>query len=152
MEELRRDNPGKDLLNICSEKVLRQTKRIYDAQMDGLPESVVEEYNRRSEIFLSYQGVAKEDSEIFRTDDNVIMYVGGLRQLAYFALPSTGLYDTMVSVKQAEGFETSVWTVMNGQSSDVFWAKTLLGITATTQNHESAETFKANRGGRHTIY
>lgn len=169
MEELRRDNPGKDLLNICSEKgimryfamtcvpawtteggeldrdavaqFLRQTKRIYDAQMDGLPESVVEEYNRRSEIFLSYQGIAKEDSEIFRTDDNVIMYVGGLRQLAYFALPSTGLYDTMVSVKQAEGFETSAWTVMNGQSSNVFWAKTLLGITATTQNHDSAETF-----------
>lgn len=169
MEELRRDNPGKDLLNICSEKgimryfamscvpawttdsgdldteavaqFLRQTKRIYDAQMDGLPESAVEEYHLANATFLEYQGISKEDAAIFRTDDNVIMYVGGLRQLAYCALSSAGLYDTMVSVNKVNGFETNAWTVMNGQSSNVFCAKTLLGITATTQNIDPAEKF-----------
>lgn len=120
---------------------LRQTKRIYDAQMDGLPESVVEEYHLANATFLEYQGISKEDAAIFRTDDNVIMYVGGLRQLAYCALSSAGLYDTMVSVNKVDGFETNAWTVMNGQSSNVFCAKTLLGITATTQNIDPAEKF-----------
>ncbi len=169
MEELRRDNPGKDLLHICTEKgimryfamtcvpawttqdgthnqeavaeFLRQTKRIYDAQMEGLPESVAEEYNKANATFLEYQGVSKEDSAFLRTEDNVIMYVGGVRQLAYCALSGAGLYDTMCSVNQVEGFETSTWTVMNGQSSNVFCAKTLLGITSTTKNYDPAEKF-----------
>lgn len=94
------DSPFPLICDMEKQESIGDEGKRHHSQIKNL-ESVVEEYNRKNEIFLSHQGIAKEDAEIFRTDDNVIMYVGGLRQLAYFALPSTGLYDTMVFVKQA---------------------------------------------------
>lgn len=169
MEELRRDNPGKDLLNICTEKgimryfamscvpawttesgefnkeaikqFLEQTKRIYDAQTDGLPEEIIEEYKGRNDSWLEHQGVSLDDSEYLRTGDNIIFYFGGTIQLTYSALPNARVYDEMVSISKAEGFERSKWIVMNGQSSDVFCAKTLLGINAASENPDLAENF-----------
>lgn len=169
MEELRRENPGKDLLNICTEKGImryfamscvpawttesgeldreaieqfyKQTKRIYDAQMDGLPEEIIKEYNRVNEVYLENRGEYRDDSAFLRTDDNFIHYAGGLIQLSHTALSSAGVYDTMVSVNKAEGFQTNKWTVMNGLSSNVFCAKTLIGVSAATKNDEAAERF-----------
>lgn len=169
MEEMRRDHPGRDLLGICTEKgimryfamscvpawttesgepdmeaiaqFLGQAKRIYDAQMDGLPEETVAEYLETNEAWLRNRGECKDDSVFLRTEDNVINYVGGLVELSHFALSGTGVYDEMVSVKKAEGFEGSKWTVMNGQCSNVFCAKTLLGISAVSENPGSAEKF-----------
>ncbi len=169
MEEIRKDNPGKDILNICTEKgimryfamscvpawttesgeldreaitqFLEQTKRIYDAQMDGLPENIIEEYKGRNDSFLEHQGYSLDDSDYLRTGDNIIYYYEGTRQLTYSALQKTIAYDEIVSIKKAEGFERSKWTVMNGQSSNVFCAKTLLGINAASENPGSAENF-----------
>lgn len=169
MEELRRDYPGRDILHICTEKgimryfamscvpawttesgeldreaiaqFLKQTKRIYDAQMDGLPEETIAEYHRSNEIHLENQGESRDDSADLRADDNVVNYVGGFVQLTGTALSNAGVYDKMVSVNKVKGFEASKWTVMNGQSSNVFCAKTLLGITATSKNSDSAEKF-----------
>ncbi len=169
MEELRNDNQGKELLSICTEKgimryfamscvpawttengeldreaiaeFLEQTKRIYDAQTDGLPEETIEHYKVMNEIWLEIQGECKDDSSFLRTDDNGIDYVGGTIQLTYSALPSVRAYDGMVSINKVEGFEDSKWTIMNGQSSNVFCAKTLLGINAVSENADSAADF-----------
>lgn len=169
MEELRRDYPGKDLLYLCTEKgimryfamscvpawktgsgeldtgaiaeFLRQMKRIYDAQMDGLPEEIIAQYQKTNEAWLQNEGEYKDDSAVLRTGDNVINYVGGLIQMSYTALSDTSVYDAMVSVNKAEGFEGSRWTVMNGQCVNVFCAKTLLGISAASQNTNAAEQF-----------
>ncbi|MDE7176784.1 MAG: extracellular solute-binding protein [Lachnospiraceae bacterium] len=169
MEELRKDNPGKDLLNICTEKgimryfaitcvpawitergeldreaitqFLKQTKRIYDVQMDGLPEEIIEEYQWRNDSWLEAQGVSKDDHPDFRALDNVIFYYEGSIQLSYSALSRAVVYDMMASVDKVEGFEGSKWTVMNGQSSNVFCARTLLGINAASENPGSAQNF-----------
>ena len=169
MEEMRGDNPGKNLLDICTEKgimryfamscvpawtmengeldreaiaqFLEHTKRVYDAQIDGLPEKTIEAYKRTNESYLQNRGETRDDAADLRTDDNVMYYVGGTIQLTYAALSSTDLYDKMLSVNNVEGFEGSKWTVMNGQCSNVFCAKSLLGINATSKNTDSAENF-----------
>ncbi len=174
MEEMRGDNPGKDLLGICTEKgimryfamscvpawttesgeldkeaikqFLEQTKRIYDAQIDGLPEETIEQYKVRNELWLEYRGEYKDDSASLRADnsgvdDNGIDYIVGSIQLTYSALANTRAYDEMVSINKVEGFEGSKWAVMNGQSSNVFCAKTLFGINAISENSSLAENF-----------
>ena len=169
MEELRKDNPGKDLLGICTEKgimryfamscvpawttengeldreaiaqFLEQTKRIYDVQTDGLPEETIERYKMSNELWLEYQGEYRDDSAILRTYDNGIDYVEGKIQLTHSALSRVLVYDGMVSINKVEGFEESKWTVMNGQNSNVFCAKTLLGINSASENPGSAENF-----------
>ncbi|MDE7284196.1 MAG: extracellular solute-binding protein [Lachnospiraceae bacterium] len=169
MEEMRRDNPGKDLLGICTEKgimryfamscvpawttesgeldrgaimqFLEQTKRIYDAQTDGLPEEIIESYKTSNELWLEYWGEFMDDAAILRTIDNGIDYIVGSTQLTYSALASTRAYDETVSVNKVEGFEGSKWAVMNGQSSNVFCAKTLFGINAISENSSLAENF-----------
>ncbi len=169
MEEIRKDNSDKDILNICTERgimryfamscvpawttesgefnkeaiaqFLEQTKRIYDAQIDGLPEKIIEEYKGRNDSWLEHQGYSLDDSDYLRTGDNIIFYYAGTIQLTYAALPNTRAYDEIVSIKKAEGFESSKWTVMNGQSSNVFCAKTLLGINAASENPGAAENF-----------
>ena len=169
MEELRKDNPDKDLLYICTEKgimryfamscvpawitesgeldreaitqFLEQTKRIYDAQIDGLPEKTIDHYKMSNEMWLENNGEYRDDSAILRTNDNCADYASGAIQLAYSALLSARAYDGMVSVNKVEGFEGSKWTVMNGQSSNVFCAKTLLGINAASKKVDLAEDF-----------
>lgn len=169
MEEARRDLPGKDLLGICTEKgimryfaiscvpawttqggeldteavaqFLIQTKRIYDAQMDGLAGEVIEQYQRINDAWLRNHDESKDDSEALRTDNSIINYAGESVQLFRTALSSTSVYDEMISVSQAEGFEGSKWTVMNGQGGNVFCARTLLGISAASKNAEPAKDF-----------
>ncbi len=169
MEEMRKDNPGKDLLYICTEKgimryfamscipawitesgeldreaitqFLKQTKRIYDAQIDGLPDKTIAHYKMSNEMWLENNGEYRDDSATLRTNDNGADYARGAIQLAYSALSSARSYDGMVSVNKVEGFEGSKWTVMNGQSSNVFCAKTLLGINAASKKVDLAENF-----------
>ncbi len=169
MEELRKDNPGKDLLGICTEKgimryfamscvpawttesgeldsetiaqFLEQTKRIYDAQTDGLPEETIEEYKVINELWKGNFGEYKDDSAILRAADNGRDYVGGKIQLTYSALSGVFAYDKMIAINEAEGFDDCKWTVMNGQSGNVFCTKTLLGINAASENPGLAENF-----------
>ena len=169
MEELRGDNPGKDLLDICTEKgimrhfavscvpawttesgeldreaitrFLEQTKRIYDAQTDGLPEETIESYKTSNEQRLEYYGEYLDDSSTLRTYDSGMDYVMGMKQLMSYALSGTEIYDEMVSVNRVRGFEGSKWIVMNGQSSNVFCAKTLLGINTASKRTDQAENF-----------
>ncbi|MBD5496026.1 MAG: carbohydrate ABC transporter substrate-binding protein [Lachnospiraceae bacterium] len=169
MEELRKDYVGKDLLNICTEKgimryfamvcapawttdsgeldreaiaqFLEQTERIYNAQMDGLPEKTIDNYKQTNEMWLREFGELKDDSIYLRTGSTVISYVGGFTQLAYVAVERAGAYNEMISANRVDGFEESKWTVMNGQSNNVFCTHTLLGINAASKNTGAAEDF-----------
>ena len=47
----------------------------------------------------------------------------------------------MISANRVAGFEDCEWSVMNGQSSNVFCAETLLGINATSPYTAQAEDF-----------
>ncbi|MDE7281988.1 MAG: ABC transporter substrate-binding protein [Lachnospiraceae bacterium] len=169
MEELRRDNPGKALLDICTEKgimryfamvcvpawttdggeldkeaiaqFLEQTERIYNAQVDGIPEKTINNYKQTNEMWIREFGELKDDSIYLRIGSTAIDYIAGFTQLAYVAVERTDTYNDMISINKVEGFEESKWTVMNGQSSNVFCAQTLLGINAASKNAGPAEDF-----------
>ncbi len=172
MEELRKDNPGKSLLKIYTEKgimryfamscvpawttesgeldseviaqFLEQTKRIYDVQIDGLPEAVIEEYKISNESWLKGSGELDgsiENTIYLRTLQHAHEYITGKIQLAYTALSRVSGYNEIISIKEVENFEGCKWTVMNGQSSNVFCAKTLLGINAASKRTNQAEDF-----------
>lgn len=166
MEQLRADNPEKPLLRICSEKgimrffamtsapewinesggldteaikeFLKQTKRIYDAQMEGLPAQYVEDYMTSNVNYSSYFGGSREDSDYFRTPYEM-GYLAGEAQLAMGTTYYHSGICEMFSIKKAEGFEDDVILPMSGMSSNVFIPKTLIGINAGSSNIETAK-------------
>ena len=166
-ERLREDNPEQDLIGFCSEKsilrlfsmtcasawmtdsgevnkdmvreFLQQTKRIYDAQMDGIPDRVIDNYESMANDYVMYNGVASfEDSDYVRMAGiNQMNHVGGCNKVLI------GCFDclTITSIRKADGFENSEWVPMKGQDGNVFWAESLLGINAASEKPELAEDF-----------
>jgi len=169
MEQLRQDNPEKDLLMISSargimrlfamtcvpawitesgeidkeaiEEFLVQTKRIYDAQIDGLPQKNIDMYNRSNENWMEEFGETRDDSKYLRTGAGALLYTAEYTRLRCGALDGFNSYAAMRSINKVNGYENTVWSVMNGQSSNVFCANTLLGINAASKCPERAEDF-----------
>ncbi|MCM1253007.1 MAG: ABC transporter substrate-binding protein [Clostridium sp.] len=176
MEKLRADNPEQDLLGLCSEKsimrlfamtcvpawmtesgelnksaveeFLQQTKRIYDAQMNGISEKVIDNYRSTAESYELYNGVASfEDSDYTRMANvNILNYAGGYNRILLGALRCI----QMTSIGEKTGFENVEWTPMKGQCENVFWAKTLLGVNAASTQKELAEDFLKTCLGKET--
>ncbi|MBD5457443.1 MAG: carbohydrate ABC transporter substrate-binding protein [Lachnospiraceae bacterium] len=169
MEELRQDNPEKDLLMIASTKgimrlfsmtcvpawitesgeidkeavgeFLEQTKRIYDAQLDGLPQANIDRYNRANENWMEEFGETRDNSKYLRTGAGAMFYVSQYTQINCGALDGFNAYAETCSINKVSGYENTVWSVMNGQSSNVFCTNTLLGINAASKHPEYAEDF-----------
>lgn len=169
VEELRSDYPDKDLLGLCTERsvmrlfamtcvpswitesgeinreaiteFLTQTKRIYDAQMDGIPDASVDDYNARNEYYLEEDGQTWEDSDYFRTSVNIINLIGGFSYMECGALSYAYGYANVISADKVKNYENSEWIPMTGQNSNVFCAQTLLGINAASKNSGRAEDF-----------
>lgn len=169
MEKMRQDKPGEDLLYIGTEKgimrffsmscvpawmtedgeldkeavteFLEQTKRIYDAQLDGLPEKALSGYITMNESWMQYFGELKDDSGYLRTAASADNYTGGYCCLVREALNGRDSYAEIISVNKVSGYEETVWRVMDGQSSNVFCARTLLGINAASKYGAQAEEF-----------
>lgn len=167
VEMLRADNPGKDLFRVCSEKgimkifsiayapfwktedgridpeavkqFLTQTKRIYDAQMDGLPQEVIEEYESRNEEFMEYYGNSYEDDEYFAYGLDDMNYTMGFRQFLAGTLGGAYDYSSLTSVPRTEGFEDCVIVPMDGRDGSVFCVHTLAGISAASAHKEHAQ-------------
>ena len=167
VERLREDNPEQDLIGFCSEKsilrlfsmtcapawmtdsgeidkdtvreFLQQTKRIYDTQMDGIPDRVIDNYESMADDYVMYNGVASfEDSDYVRMAGiNQMNHVGGCNKVLI------GCFDylNITSITKAEGFENSEWAPMKGQGGNVFWAESLLGINAASEKPELVEDF-----------
>lgn len=169
MEALRLDNPGQAILRTASTKgimrffsmtcvpawitesgeidreaiaeFLEQTKRIYDAQMDGLPQKYIDEYNRGNENFVEEFGETIDDSRYLRTGTGALLYTSEYTRIFCGALDGQRAYAEMTSINKVSGYENNVWSVMNGQCSNVFCANTLLGISAASKHPEMAEDF-----------
>lgn len=169
MEELRKDYTNQDLMRVSTEKgimrlfamtcvpawiseegdmdkeaieeFLVQTKRIYDAQMNGTPQERIEEYHRLNQTFVEERGVSRDDSQYLRSRIDVMYYVGGYSHMSCGALVDAYDYAHLISVGKTEGFKDSTWVPMKGQSDNVFYAQTLLGINAASKNVPQAEEF-----------
>ncbi|MDE5865935.1 MAG: ABC transporter substrate-binding protein, partial [Lachnospiraceae bacterium] len=169
-EQIREDNPGKDIFGIFSERgimryfamvcapawtedgvlnkesikeFLTQMKRIYDTQMEGASAEDIKQYQDINVYWQKEYGELREESKYFRENIDSIYYVGGLKMLLTGAIAGTTWYgyDSIHSVNKVAGFEDSKWSVLNGQSSNVFCAKTLLGISTASKNTAAAEDF-----------
>lgn len=169
VEKLRAEHPEEDLLGICSAKgimrmfamtsmpswttqngeidqeaiaeFLTQMKRIYDAQMDGIPQDRVDIYDEENDYYLETTGTSKEDSESFRRFADVMSYIGKFQCMNSGAIGDAYSYATVISTGRVRDYETTDWIPMPGQSSNVFCAKTLLGVSAASQNTERAQDF-----------
>lgn len=172
VEVLRAENPGKDLLGFCSEKAimrifsmacapawitetgelnkdavsqfLRQTKRIYDAQMDGISENVIKRYHEMNEYYEIYAGESYDDLDDVRTGTDTMSYLGGVTEMVngvFSVFDNMNGYNMMTSVQKVEGFENAGWMAMPGQGGNVFWAVSMLGISTASKNQERAADF-----------
>lgn len=169
VENMRRSNPGKNLLEIASSKgimrmfsmvsapawrtesgeidseaisdFLIQTKRIYDAQMDGLPERAIEDWQELSDYYVEDFGKPIEDTVYIRTYAGELQFMGDVRKCAMGSLSSWYGYSRAISAWTTDGFEDCEIIPMNGQCENVFWARTMLGINAVSENAGMAEDF-----------
>lgn len=176
VENMRKSNPGDDLLEIASAKgimrvfsmvsapawktekgevnkeaiaeFLSHTKRIYDAQMDGLPEKVVEEWQETSDYYMETVGKPIEDTDYVRMYEGELNFMGDLRKFAIGSLKNWYEYSKQISVCTSKGFEDCEIIPMSGQCENVFWARTIMGISAASENTGMAEDFLRTALGR----
>lgn len=169
MEKVQSDNPGSNLIEIVTEKgvmrmfsmvsapawmteqggvnteavteFLMQTKRIYDAQMEGVSEKDIEAWQDSSDYYMEVMGVPIEDTDYIRMYTGEAYFMGGLRKFAMGSLLDEMEYAKQISIVTSEGFEDCEIKSMKGQCDDVFWARTLMGINAASENAALAEDF-----------
>ncbi len=168
VEDLRLDYPEKDLLGICSEtgimkqfamvaapawrsengeinygaikEFLTLTKRIYDAQMDGIDEKYVDYYNQIGEYLQITYGENWEMSNmLYSTAD--LQYAGGFRQMTQGILSYPYGYSSLCSIQKVKGLEDAEVIQMEGQSSNVFIPQTMIGVSAASPRVDQAKDF-----------
>lgn len=168
VEQMRKDNPEKDILGICSEKgimkvfsvisepswktdkgeinrdmieeFLTQIKRIYDAQMDGISEKSVKRYQAESDYYVREYG---EDwlYDLGFYGHMTLDYVGGYVQFMIGKTSYPYGYCDITSAARTKGFEDTLLKPGAGQSCQIFIPQTILGISAVSSQKELAEDF-----------
>lgn len=168
VEQLREEYPGQDIVGISGARgilkrfaatsgpkwvsadgaidravigeYLEQCKRIFDAQMDGLDESVIEYYESQNERLSEYYGMLMEemDWEIYL---DVFSYLGKEQKMLTGWNGSQYAYLEMVSMDQNKGFEDVRIIPMQGQCMQVFKPETLLAVSAASGQPEAALEF-----------
>lgn len=166
MEDIRKDNPEKDILNISSEKgimrlfsmlsepswktkeggidkgaienFLQQAKRIFDAQMDGLSDEILEDYEGKQDSFLEYYGYRFDESDYVRMTSWVSI-LGEYCQVQCGAVQWRSDLTTSFSLSKVKGFEDVVLMPLNEGDQTIFIPQSLVGINAASSEIEKAE-------------
>lgn len=156
VEQLRKENTDKDLLKVYSardvmrkfsmvcapswknedgvlneEKVkefLTESKRIYDAQMNGIPEGKQAE-NAELEENINFNLL------------NDMAYLTKSAKLLYGTIFTRDQFASAMSIQRNEGFENTGMMPMSGQNANVYIPKTMVGINAVSKNQEEAKLF-----------
>lgn len=167
LEKAREAYPDKNLLTVCSasgimkrtatvcapswkdaqgqldlqkiQEFLEQTRRLYDAQMKGVPEDQVE-------IYQQYYMVSGENGRSYEDDKYFSMmtetpYLMKECPFYYGNLLTVYNYQSMLSVPRTDGFEDTAYRLLNGQSSNVYQPLSIAGINAATKNPDAAKQF-----------
>ena len=165
-EKLRKDYPGKNLLDISSEKgILKmftlvsapywktvagtvdteavrdyfvQTKRIYEAQMDGVSQQDIDSYTETIEWLTEVYGFDYEASGYARYGMDYMAYAQGRKQMIVGTILANYDLAAALSCAGMEGFEECRIALMD---EAVFWPQTLAAVSAASVNREQAETF-----------
>ncbi|MCM1154845.1 MAG: ABC transporter substrate-binding protein [Roseburia sp.] len=167
LEVLRQENPGDDLLGVCSEKrIMRlfsvistpywktsggdidkealtdyyvQAKRIYDAQMESLPEETIIGHEELNDYLMEMYGYDPDDSSSFvRLGINYLDYATGMRKLECAVLVDFYEYMVITSMQQMEEHENLELRMMD---ENIFYPQTLAAIAASSDDTQAAEEF-----------
>lgn len=167
LEELREAQPGKNLFGLCSaqtvmrlfsmvsvpswktesgeisrealEDYLMQMKRIYDVQMDGLSEEAFVRYDERNDLMMEIYGIDPEtDSEMNRENMDYMDYLMGQRRILCSLMSGEYEYAALCSIRRMAEYEDHEIALMGG---NIFYPRTLTGISAVSENKELAEDF-----------
>lgn len=169
VENVRKNTPGDDLLRFSSPKAVMRlfsmtsvptwkmkdgkinreevadflvlSKRIYDAQMDGISDGAVKEWNGWNEYYMQEYGQAFEDSDDLRMNVGEIYFKGGYCKLVAGSMQDIDEYTLQLSLTASEGMEECEVIPMPGQADHVLWARALVGISAVSENTALAEDF-----------
>ena len=109
--------------------------------MDGLPERAIEDWQELSDYYVEDFGKPIEDTVYIRTYAGELQFMGDVRKCAMGSLSSWYGYSRAISAWTTDGFEDCEIIPMNGQCENVFWARTMLGINAVSENAGMAEDF-----------
>lgn len=168
VEQLRAEHPGEDILGVSGESgllkrfagtsepkwitaegnvdrevigtYLEQCKRIFDAQMDGLDEDVVADYEGRNEnLFVYYdRDMAGMDWEIYL---EIMSYLGREQYMMVGWNGAQYAYLEMASLYKNEASKDAKVIPMQGQCTNVFRPSTMLGISAASGQIDAAKDF-----------
>lgn len=142
---MREDNTvNRDMIS----EFLVQTKRIYDAQMDGLPDQVLEAYDDWNIFSEEEFGAPWDETDVMRSNISAIMIVEGTLQAGWGAISGGYAYAECISLPRKEGYEAYAWAPLHGQCADTFTAKTLVGISAAAKQPEAAQDFVKSMFGK----
>ncbi len=171
MEEMRKDHPGSSLLQIPSAKgimrifamtsapawrtedgtidteavsdFLIQSKRMYEAETDGLMEDLIQYWEEEKAVYQYYSafGETLEGSDEIRNQGAGGYFLGNMRQFIAGSIKNVGDYNYYTSLMETEGYTDCIFIPMKGQCENMFWARTLVGINATSGNPERAQDF-----------
>lgn len=118
---------------------LYQSKRIYDAIREGVPEEIVEAYVMRDVTEIE-DGIAFADS-IYFYGMHESAYLMGEAKLLCGATAGLHDYAGIISLPRMEGNEDMAFEAMNGQSQNVYMPMTRAGINASSKNTDLAVSF-----------
>lgn len=121
------------------EEFLYQSKRIYDAVREGVPEEIIEAYVLHSTGEME-DGIAYVDSIYFYTMA-VSTYIVGEAKLMCGAVSDLHDYAGIISLPKIAGNEDVEFKVMNGQSKNVYMPMTRAGINASAKNPDLSVSF-----------
>lgn len=167
LEKAREAYPDKNLLTVCSasgimkrmatvcapswkdtqgqldqqkiQEFLEQTRRLYDVQMNGVPEDQIEMYQQ-------YYMVSGENGRSYEDDKYFSMmtetpYLMKECPFYYGNLLTVYNYQSMLSVPRADGFDDTTCKLLDGQSSNVYQPLSIAGINAATKDPDAAKQF-----------
>lgn len=168
VEKLREEHPAKNILGVSGERgvlkrfaavsapkwiaadgsidrdvigeYLEQCKRIFDAQMDGLDQKVIDYYEQRNELMKEYNGLRMDEMD-WSVNMDIMSYVGSEQHMITGWVDSSYNYMQMMSFDKVKGLEETKVAPVQGQCSNVFEPYTMLGISAASEQTDLAYGF-----------
>lgn len=118
---------------------LTQTKRVYEAQMDGLSEKSKDRWQEAENYYMTHHGISYEDYDYFNYGVSELEYMVGYKQMMIGTVGAPAAYAELITVPQTKGWEDNIFQPLSGQCGNVFYADTLVGINAASRNMAHAE-------------
>lgn len=134
-------NEDKSLNRDAVKEFLEQTKIIYDAQMSGLSQKEISDYQDTSVYSGDIGGDLDYDYTFYSKMIDDSFYMAKYIMTAIGNVYSKDTLASVLSVPKVEGREDSVVSLFDGQSANVYSPVTLAGVSAQSKHIEASKDF-----------